>query len=168
MGSFRFVIEPDEGRSVWFGGLGVDFRIWGEETDRQFAVVEHPIEPGRLIPPHVHAHEDEFSYVLHGRVGARVGDQEATAVRGSYIVKPRGIPHTFWNAGPEPARLLEIISPGGFERYFDELGSVVESGAEPEEFLRQRAELGEKYGLGYSDEWVADLKERYGLRLLGE
>ncbi|MCF6523631.1 cupin domain-containing protein [Streptomyces sp. JJ36] len=168
MGSFRFVIEPDEGRSVWFGGLGVDFRVWAEETGDRFAVVEHPIEPGRLIPPHMHTHEDEFSYVLQGRVGARVGDQEATAGPGSYLVKPRGIPHTFWNAGPEPARILEIISPGGFERYFAELGDVVESGAAPEEFLRERAALGEKYGLSYAEEWVPELTERYGLRLIGE
>lgn len=111
MGALRFVVEPDEGKSIWLAGIGVDFKIWGEETGNQFSIVEHPIEPGRLIPPHVHSREDEFSYVLQGRVGARVGDEEATAGPGSYILKPRGILHTFWNAGPEPARILEIISP---------------------------------------------------------
>ncbi|CAL9413439.1 cupin domain-containing protein [Streptomyces werraensis] len=168
MGALRFVVEPDEGTSVWLAGLGVDFKIWGEETGNQFSVVEHPIEPGRLVPPHVHSREDEFSYVLQGRVGARVGDEEATAGPGSYILKPRGILHTFWNAGPEPARILEIISPAGFERFFEAMGTVGETAADPAEFLQRRAELGKQYGLGFSDEWVAELTSRYQLRLLGE
>ncbi|CAL9648387.1 hypothetical protein SUDANB176_06543 [Streptomyces sp. enrichment culture] len=167
MAALRFVVEPDEGKSVWLAGLGVHFKIGGEETGTRFSVVEHPIEPGRLVPPHVHSREDEFSYVLQGRVGARVGDQEATAGPGPYALKPRGIPHTFRNAGPEPARILEIISPAGFEGFFDELGTVAETAAGPAEFLQRRVELGERYGLGFSDEWVADLTARYGLRLLG-
>ncbi|MDQ0939052.1 MULTISPECIES: cupin domain-containing protein [unclassified Streptomyces] len=168
MGALRFVIEPAEGKSIWLAGIGVDFKIWGEETGNQFSVVEHPIEPGRLVPPHVHSREDEFSYVLQGHVGARVGDQEATAGPGSYILKPRGILHTFWNAGPEPARILEILSPAGFERFFEEMGTVAETAADPAEFVQRRAELGEKYGLGFSDEWVAELTERYRLKLVGE
>ncbi|MGP3998634.1 cupin domain-containing protein [Streptomyces sp. 8N706] len=168
MGAFRLVIEPDEGKSIWLAGIGVDFKIWGEETGAQFSVVEHPIEPGRLVPPHIHSREDEFSYVLQGRVGARVGDQEATAGPGSYILKPRGILHTFWNAGPEPARILEIISPAGFERFFEEMGTLAETAEGPAEFVQQRAELGERYGLGFSDAWVAELTSTYGLKLLGE
>ena len=164
----RFAIQPDEGKSVWLAGLGVDFKVRGDETGNQFSIVEHPIEPGRLIPPHVHSHEDEFSYVLQGRVGARVGDQEATAGPGSYFLKPRGVPHTFWNAGPEPARILEIISPAGFERFFEEMGIIAETAADFEEFVRRRADLGERYSVEFTEEWVADLSERYQLKLLGE
>jgi uncharacterized cupin superfamily protein len=58
-------------------------------------------------------------YVLEGTIGARVGDREVVAGAGSYL-KPRGL-HTFWNAGPGPARLLEVIAPAGFETYFAEL-----------------------------------------------
>lgn len=116
----------------------------------------------------MHSREDEFSYVLQGHVGARVGDQEATAGPGSYILKPRGILHTFWNAGPEPARILEILSPAGFERFFAEMGTVAETAADPAEFVQRRAELGEKYGLEFSEEWVAELTGRYRLKLVGE
>ncbi|WP_442738404.1 cupin domain-containing protein [Streptomyces pseudogriseolus] len=168
MGALRFVVAPDEGKSIWLEGMGVDFKVWGEETGNQFSIVEHPIEPGRLVPPHVHSREDEFSFVLQGRVGARVGDEEATAGPGSYILKPRGILHTFWNAGPEPARILEIISPAGFERFIDALGTAGETASDPAEFLQRRAELGEQYALGFSDEWVAELTDRYQLKLLGE
>ena len=70
---------------------------------------------------HMHEREDEYSFVLEGRVGVQIGDEVAEAGPGELVAKPRGIPHSFWNAGDEPARLLELISPAGFERYFEEL-----------------------------------------------
>ena len=62
--------------------------------------------------------------MLEGQIGARVGDQELTAGPGCYVLKPRRVPHTFWNPGPGPARVLEIISPAGFERYFEQAPTV--------------------------------------------
>jgi quercetin dioxygenase-like cupin family protein len=153
------VVKQSEGSSVWLGGMGVVFKLCGAETGGAFAVVEHPIEPGRLVLPHVHMHEDEYSYVLEGRIGARVGDQEIVAEQGTYVIKPRGLMHTFWNAGPGPARLLEVISPAGFERYFVELAEAADPG--------RRQELATKYGVTYSDEWVAELTSKYNLKLLG-
>ena len=155
----KFVVTPDEGRSVWLGGMGVVFKVSGAETGGAFAVVEHPMEPGRLVLPHVHLHEDEYSYVLEGTIGARVGDKEIIAGPGSYLIKPRGLMHTFWNAGPDPARLLEVISPAGFENYFAELAET----GDP----NQRQELSAKYGVTYSSEWVDELIVKYNLRLLG-
>jgi mannose-6-phosphate isomerase-like protein (cupin superfamily) len=155
----RIVVEPGEGRAVSLGGMGVIFKVSGADTRGAFAVVEHPIEPGRLVLPHVHQHEDEYSYVLEGTIGARVGDREVVAGPGSYLLKPRGLMHTFWNAGPETARLLEVISPAGFEEYFIELAEA----GDPE----RRQELAAKYGVIYSTDWVADLTFRYGLKLLG-
>src|SRR5438270_905474 len=143
------VVKPGEGRSVWLGGMGVVFKVSGADTGGAFAVVEHPIEPGRLVLPHVHQHEDEYSYVLEGTVGARVGDREVVAGPGSYLIKPRGLMHTFWNAGPGPARLLEVISPAGFEAYFAELAEAGDPG--------RRQELATKYGVTYSADWVAEL-----------
>ena len=157
----RIVVRPGEGKSVWLGGLGVDFKLWGEDTAGQFAVVEHPLEAGRLVYPHIHDREDEFSYVLEGQIGARVGDQELTAGPGCYVLKPRRVPHTFWNPGPGPARVLEIISPAGFERYFEQAPTVTSRG--------EGEALASRYGLGPVPEWhIEDLKARYHLKLLGE
>jgi len=152
------VVKPGEGSSVWLGGLGVVFKVSGADTGGAFAVVEHPIEPGRLVLPHVHQYEDEYSYVLEGTIGARVGDHEVTVRPGSYLIKPRGIMHTFWNAGPDPARILEVISPAGFENDFVELAGAGDPGLRPE--------LAAKYGLTYSSEWVDGLIEKYNLKLL--
>ena len=153
------VVKTGEGRSVSLGGMGVVFKISGSDTGGAFAVVEHPIEAGRLVLPHVHLREDEYSYVLEGTIGARVGDDEIVAGPGSYVIKPRGLMHTFWNAGPAPARLLEVIAPAGFETYFIELGEAGDPA--------RRQELAAKYGVTYSSEWVAELISRYDLKLLG-
>ena len=75
---------------------------------------------------HRHSREDEYSFVLEGRVGALLGDEVVYGGPGDLIFKPRGQWHTFWNAGDDAARLLEIISPAGFERYFEEESSSCE------------------------------------------
>lgn len=59
------------------------------------------------MKPHNHTREDECSLVLDGTVGVRVGDSVLEAGRGAYLVKPRGTPHAMWNAGREPAKVLE-------------------------------------------------------------
>jgi quercetin dioxygenase-like cupin family protein len=108
--------------------LAEDIRAELEDGSRRaapgagdFSIVERPIDPGRMVHPHVHPHEDEFSYILEGEIGARVGDEVLQATIGSYVFKPRGLPHTFWNATTKPARLLELISPAGFEKYLGKL-----------------------------------------------
>jgi mannose-6-phosphate isomerase-like protein (cupin superfamily) len=67
------------------------------------------------VPPHLHTREDEYSIVTEGQIGFRSGDREVVLGPGGYITKPRGELHTMWNAGPEPARMIEVISPAGFE-----------------------------------------------------
>lgn len=83
------------------------------------AVVEHRLAPRVLAAPvHRHTREDEWSFILEGRVGALLGKVEVEATAGALIRKPRGEWHTFWNAGDAPARILEIISPSGIEELF--------------------------------------------------
>jgi hypothetical protein len=112
--------------------------------------------------------EDELSYVVSGEIGVRIGDRDYVAGPGSYVLKPRGIPHTFWNAGPEPAHLIEIISPAGFEHFFAELGELAAT-TPPEEFPERRAELARDYDHHFvHPEWVPELEGKYGLKMLGE
>lgn len=164
----QIVIQPGEGASVSLGGVGVDFKIPAAMTGGAFAIVEHPVEPGRLVPPHIHYREDELSYVLRGEIGVRIADRDFVAGPGSWVFKPRGIPHTFWNAGPGPAHLLEVIWPAGFEQFFAALGELTAT-CPPEELPERRAALALEYDHHFvHPEWVPELQERYGLRLLGE
>jgi gentisate 1,2-dioxygenase len=94
-----------------------------------------------------------------------LGDEVLFAEAGDLVFKPRNQWHTFWNAGDEPARILEIISPAGFERFFEELvdmGGV--ANAEPE----QLAELNARYGFEMNPDSVPELVERFGLVFPGE
>lgn len=163
-----FVVQPGDGRLIDIGGLGVHFKVHGAATAGGISIVEHPMEPGRLVPPHVHRDEDELSYVLEGTFGVRVGDQVAEAGPGTYVWKPRNVPHTFWNAGPNPARLMEIIQPAGFEDFFDELGEAAQLASSPEEFDASRTRLAARYNQAFLPEWIEELKARYNLKLLGE
>jgi mannose-6-phosphate isomerase-like protein (cupin superfamily) len=156
----RLTISPTEGEQVQIGpALESCSRSRGTKPA---AVVEHPVEPRALVIPH--EREDEFSYVLEGEIGARIGEHELTAGPGAYVLKPRGIPHTFWNPTDRPARVLEIISPAGFEMFFREWASMLAAPGEPD--IAAITAVEERYGnggqLGQMD-WIPDLMQRYGL-----
>ncbi len=160
------VLGPREGRAGFLGTIGVRFMIDGPETAGHFSLVEHPMSPRALAAPlHRHHREDEYSYVLDGRVGALLGDDVLIAGPGDLIFKPRNQWHTFWNAGDSPAHILEIISPAGFERFFAELialGGVTR--AEP----KTMADLCARYALDMDPATVPGLLERFNLRFPGE
>ncbi len=148
------IIGPRDGRAVDLGALGVRFMVGGEESGGGFSLVEHPIPPRSLCAPlHRHTREDEFSFVLEGRMGAQLGDDVVFAETGDLAFKPRGQWHTFWNAGDTPCRILEIISPAGFERLFEEMASGEPS---PEE-------VWERYGLEFDPESIPRLCAEHGL-----
>ncbi len=153
----HFVVESGAGRLAWVGGLGLHFKVWGDQTQGLFSIVEHPMEPRALAAPmHRHSREDECSYVIEGRVGAQLGDEVLEAGPGAYIFKPRDQWHTFWNAGDEPARILEIITPAGFEKYFEELAD-----AWPD--MMTIASIAQRYGFEVDPSTVPGLLERHGL-----
>ena len=157
------VVGPTDGKSGFLGSIGVRFMIDGDEAGGGFSLVEHPMSPRALAAPlHRHHREDEYSYVLEGRMGALLGDEVLEAGPGDLVFKPRDQWHTFWNAGEAPARILEIISPAGFERYFDEL---VELGGGAQAGPEALAELCGRYELEMRPESIPELLERFDLRM---
>ncbi len=118
------IIGPDGGETLGpADGVRDRFLIDSTLTGGRFALVEHLLAPRAIAAPlHIHEREDEYSFILEGRVGAVFGETEVVAEVGDLVFKPRGEWHTFWNAGDEPARLLEIISPGGLEEVFRAIG----------------------------------------------
>ncbi|HEX8067761.1 MAG TPA: cupin domain-containing protein [Thermoleophilaceae bacterium] len=156
-------VGPADGDRADFPNLGNRYVIRGEETGGRFALIEHTIAPRALAAPtHTHANEDEYSYVLSGRMGAMIGDEVVEAGPGDLVVKPRGIPHSFWNAGDEECRLLELISPGGFERYFADIAPFLTRAEGPD--VEGLAAARERYELSMDMESVGPLVERFGLR----
>ena len=151
------IVLPDSRESFDFGGLGVDWKIDHDETGGGFSVVHHPIAPRALAAPlHRHTNEDEYSFVLEGTLGALLGDQVVTAGPGTWVFKPRHQWHTFWNAGDTTCRIIEVISPGGFEDYFRE---VAANWGDLEAFARINA----RFDLDMDFDSVPQLCERFGL-----
>src|SRR5882724_2834505 len=119
------IVGPAGAQEGFLGSIGVRFMIDGAEAGERFSLVEHPMSARALAAPlHRHTREDEYSYVLQGRMGALLGDDVVEAGPGVLVLKPRGQWHTFWNASDEPCRILEIIAPAGFERFFRELAGM--------------------------------------------
>src|SRR5918992_5697838 len=152
------IVGPGDGKSADFGSFGVRFMVWVEESWGGFSLVEHPIPPRTLVAPlHRHANEDEYSYVLEGRMGAQLGDEVVYAEKGDLVFKPRDQWHTFWNAGDGPCRILEIISPGGFEHVFKEMAD------DPAMTGEAGLALHARYGIEADYESVERLCEEHGL-----
>ena len=157
------VVTPDNGREGFLGSIGVRFMIDGVDAEERFSLVEHQLSSRALAAPlHLHTREDEYSFVLEGRLGALLGDDVVEAGPGDLVFKPRNQWHTFWNAGDKPAHILEIIAPAGLEGFFRELhalGGAIQ--ADPEDL----AALNERYGLQMRPETVPGLLVRCELRI---
>jgi mannose-6-phosphate isomerase-like protein (cupin superfamily) len=152
------LVGADDGDFAQLGGCGARFLVWGEESGGGFSLVEHPIPPRSLCAPlHRHAGVDEYSFVLEGRMGALLGDQVIYAEAGELAFKPRDQWHTFWNAGDEPCRILEIISPAGFEHFFREFAAGAQDGS------LDVADLSRRYAIDFDMASVARICEEHGL-----
>ena len=155
-----------EGKAVFLGTVGVRHIVDKVQAEGRFSVLEHPMSPRALASAlHRHQNEDEYSWIIEGHVGALLGDEVIYGGPGDFIFKPRGQWHTFWNAGDEPARVLEIISPAGFEEFFDELSDCGGVNKIPADAL---AELCARYALEMDVDSVPELCERFDVKFPGE
>lgn len=154
------LVGPDDGETLKEpDGTHDRFLIPSEESDEGFALVEHLLAPRRLAAPlHRHSREDEYTFVLQGQVGAYLEGDEAVVDAGSLLFKPRGQWHTFWNAGDTPARMLEMISPGGFEQAFRDIAAMGEE-INPEAM----AEIAARYGVEVDFDGTGPIVERHQL-----
>jgi len=157
------VLAPKDGKAGFLGSMGVRFMVDALESGGGFSLVEHPMSARALAAPlHRHSREDEYSYVVEGRVGALLADEVVVGGPGDLIFKPRGQWHTFWNAGDAPARILEIVSPAGFERYFAEMIALPIGPAGPDRDAI--AAIAARHGLELDFASIPRLVAEHGLR----
>lgn len=157
----KVLIGPDDGARL--PALHMVHKVMAEDSGGSLTVEEWGLPPGQMIPPHTHTREDECNFVLEGELTCDVGGEVVVAPVGSYVLKPRNVPHALYNAGTETVRVLEILTPGGFEGYFDEYEEIASSEMDEEERRKARAELGERYGVIWHDERIPELKARFGI-----
>src|SRR5947208_5810659 len=122
--------SSDDVEVVAIGEFVTRYLAAPDVTGGSHALVEHTLGPKLLgAPPHRHTHEDECSYVIEGTLTIWREGRVATFGPGEVVVKPRGEFHSFWNAGTEPVRFLEVIAPGAFASYFRELAPIINNSA---------------------------------------
>jgi mannose-6-phosphate isomerase-like protein (cupin superfamily) len=123
----------------------VTLQTTSEHSDGALAVLEYEVPPSFPGPPlHLHAF-DEFFYVLEGELAFRLGDSAFTLEAGGYVYVPGQEPHTFSNPSAEPARMLVVTSPGGFEGFFRAVAAATAEGAMPDPATMAR--LNAEYGV---------------------
>jgi len=155
------LIAPADGKTVMLFGVRFDYKIVSADSGGSLSALQVQIPPKTLVKPHSHGREDEFSLILAGTVGVRIGDQVLQAEQGSYLVKPRGVPHAMWNAEGEPATVVELVQPSGLEDYFERLAPVLSEHKPPSDYYG----LAEEYGLTIRDDWIEELESTYGVKL---
>jgi len=156
------VVGPGQGLEAPLGRLDTIHKVPGFVTEGRVAIVEHTLQPQHLAAPlHRHSREDELSIVLEGRFGARLGDDVVIAEAGSYVLKPRGQWHTFWNAGDMPLHVVEILIPGEADVYLQRLSTLLAAGAQGTDPEVRR--LAAEYGIEIDFDSVPELCLRYGL-----
>ena len=87
-----------------------------EESGGHVAIVE--LGGGGRPPLHRHDFDETFC-VLEGELTFQLDDDVFTRRAGELAFAPRGMAHTYANLSGAPARALLVITPAGFERYFD-------------------------------------------------
>ncbi len=157
-----FLIAPDDG--VRLPVLDITHKVTAAASGGSLVVDEWCLAPGQTIPPHTHLREDECSYVLEGELTCYVGGEVVRANAGSYIVKPRQVPHAFHNAGARTVRVMEILTPGGsFEGYFDRYEEIASRSTSVGDHETARAELSKGYDIAWHDDMVSEVKARFGI-----
>ena len=138
------LVPPGEGERLALGPTSSVFKATGDDGDAHVSLSEGTLAPGfQGPPPHVHRTFADSFYVLEGTLTLLVGGETVAAEPGTYALVPAGVVHTFSNASAAPVRVLNLMAPGGFERYLREVVAAASDGAPPDPALM--AEIASRY-----------------------
>src|SRR5262245_13668132 len=137
-------VTADGGRKINILGIPMVIRLHGRDTGGVVSAVESHDVPGGGPPPHIHHREDETFQVLEGDYEFTVGGKSFLASRGTTIFAPRGIPHTYRYLGKAPGRLMCVITPAGFEGFFEAIGALT---PQQQQDIPRVISIGKEFGL---------------------
>lgn len=157
------MIKPETGTPVSGPGAEALIKIRGEQTSGGFSIVEFLASPGFFTPPHLHETIDELSYVVEGELGVMVGEEDFQVGAGSFVVRPRGVPHALWNVTDRPVRLLDMYTPAGHERLIEDGAKL--SSTTPPPTPEQLSEFARRHDTIFRPELAPRLMQTYGLKM---
>lgn len=140
------VIPVGGGKQVNILGIPMLIRIHGRDTGGVLSVVESHDRPGGGPPPHIHHHEDETFQILEGEYEFNVAGKTLAAKTGDTIFAPRGLPHTYRCTGKTGGKLSVVITPAGFEGFFEEIGAM---SPQQQQDIPHVMEIAKKFGLEF-------------------
>jgi quercetin dioxygenase-like cupin family protein len=141
------VMGPGDGQTVANpAGGGLTYKARSGQTGEALTAWETTAAPGEGPPLHLHVNEDEFMYVLEGRLRFRLDETDHAAPAGSFVFIPTGLPHTWQNAGDGHARILFVFTPGspGMERFFERSAELPEQTRMADAFKTLASDAGMK------------------------
>ena len=118
------VLAPGEGTHLDVLGELLTLMVSGGQTGGAFTVLTETSPPGGGTPLHTHHREDEALYILEGEYEIQCGEQTLRAGPGAFVFAPRNIPHKLTNVSAGPSRLLGVVSPAGFEGFWEEISQI--------------------------------------------
>ena len=158
------IVPANDSKRIALYDVGFRYAIGADDTDGVLSMIEVTIPPRTLVKPHTHTREDEFTLVLSGSIGGQIGDETVEEIlEGSWLVKPKDVRHALWNGTEQPVRILEVVAPGGLEKYFEAIAPVLMNHGP--EWTKRYDALADEYGLTVHDDWSRELQERYGITL---
>lgn len=137
-------VPSNSGKQINILGISMLIRIHGRDTGGVLSAVESHDSPGGGPPLHIHHREDETFQILEGEYEWSIGGQTFVATKGATLFAPRGVPHTYRYVGKTPGRLLCVITPSGFEGFFEEVGAL---SPPQQQDIPRVIEIGKRYGL---------------------
>ncbi len=158
MDGVAIVIHPADGTPLG-GEFQAVIRLRAGQTGGALAALEQTVPPRRLIPPHIHRN-DVWVYVLSGEIGILVGEEIGHTGAGGWALKPRNVMHAMWNRGDVGTRIIEVLTPGGTERWFEEIAVLAPDDA------HGFADACQRHGIEFfrDSPWIPELRHRFGLR----
>ena len=138
-------VSAAEGASLLDGRMLL--KVAADDSNDAYTLCLGLTPPGLGPPLHLHAFDDQTHYVVRGTYELIIGPEVTLAGSGACVHMPRFTPHTFRNAGTEPAEIVELSAPGGIDRYFEavaHLGPVAMD-------LDARNDVGRPYGISFPE-----------------
>ena len=144
----RELLDDEDGR----------YKVRAAEMGNYWSLMELTLAPKQLLAPHTHADYDQAVYLIEGELGFEFGGEGGTVLSGgagSYVIKPRGLSHTFWNPGDTPVRYIEMSANVTFERFVDSVQGVDD--------MREIDAAAKEHGVEFHYDQIARLMLQHGL-----
>ena len=109
---------PSAAKVIRAFGDEVTVLLSAAETGGKYSMFSMISPPGGGPPPHFHQNEDEWFWVMEGRAEFFKEGAWTAVPTGTAVYTPRGVVHSFRNAGDTPLRMVMQTAPSGFETFF--------------------------------------------------